>query len=104
MQIQKLISRCERCIQHEGIRVKAPLQAILVTFPSELLLVDFTYIEMTMELDQPLLLVNVLVICDHFTRHIMLYVTPDQTSKTVARFLWQGYISIFGELAKLLSD
>ena len=24
--------------------------------------------------------------------------------KTVAKFLWQGYISIFGALAKLLSD
>ena len=41
MQMQKVISGCERCIQHEGAQVKAPLQAIL----------DFTGIEMTMELD-----------------------------------------------------
>ena len=34
----------------------------------------------------------------------MTYVTPDQMAKTVAKFLWQGYISIFGALAKLLSD
>ena len=32
------------------------------------------------------------------------YVTPDQTAKSVVKFLWQGYISIFGVLAKLLSD
>ena len=29
---------------------------------------------------------------------------PDQTAKTVAKFLWYGYISIFRALAKLLSD
>ena len=39
--------------------------------------VDFTDIEMTMELDWPPHVVNVLVFCDHFTRHIMAYVTPD---------------------------
>ena len=34
----------------------------------------------------------------------MAFVTPDQTAKTVAKFLWQGYTLIFGALAKLLSD
>ena len=104
MQMKRAISSCERCIQHEGAWAKAPLQTILVTSPLELLHVDFTNIEMMMELDQPPQLVNVLVFCDHFTRHIMAYVTPNQTAKTVAKFLWQGYISIFGALAKLLSD
>ena len=65
---------------------------------------DFTGIEMTMEWDQPPHIMNVLVFCDNFMRHIMSYVTPDQTAKAVARFLWQGYISIFIALAKLLSD
>ena len=57
-----------------------------------------------MELDQAPQVVNVLVFCDHFTRHVMVYVTPDQMGKTVATFLWQGYISMFRALAKLLSD
>ena len=30
--------------------------------------------------------------------------TPDQLAKTIAKFQWQGYISIFRALAKLLSD
>ena len=30
--------------------------------------------------------------------------TPDQTAKTVAKFLWHGHIFIFGALAMLLSD
>ena len=57
-----------------------------------------------MELDQPPNMVNLLVFCDYFTKHIMAYVTPKQTAKTVAKFLWQGYILILGALAKLLSD
>ena len=61
-------------------------------------------IEMTMKLDQPPNVVNVLVFCDHFMKHIMAFVTPNQPAKTVAKFLWQGYISIFLALDKLLSD
>ena len=34
----------------------------------------------------------------------MAYVTPNQTTKTVAKFLCQGYISICGGLARFLSD
>ena len=59
--------------------------------------------EMMMELDQSPNVVNVLVFCDHFTSLVMAYVTPDQTKKTVAKFLWQGHISIFRVLAKLQS-
>ena len=48
-------------------------------------------------------MVNILVFCNHFIKHIMAYVIPDWTVKTVAKFLWQGYVSIFRALAKLLS-
>ena len=41
---------------------------------------------------------------EHFMKHIMAYVTPNHTAKTVSKFLYQGYISIFGALARLLSD
>ena len=34
----------------------------------------------------------------------MAYVTPNQSAKTVANFLYQGYISILGALVRLLSD
>ena len=61
----------------------------------ELLHVDFTSIETMMEFDQPPDVVNLLVFCDHLTKHVMVYVTPDQPAKAVARFLWQGHISIY---------
>ena len=52
-QMQRAISSCEQCIQHEGIHAKAPMWLIIVTTPLELLHVDFTSIETMMELDQP---------------------------------------------------
>ena len=73
MQMQRAISGCERCIHHEGTCAKALLQTILVTSPLELLHVDFTGIEMMMEPDQPPHVMNVLVLCDHFTRHIIVH-------------------------------
>ena len=66
--------------------------------------VDFMSIEMTMELDQQPNVVNVPVFCNHFMKHIMAYVTPNLTVRTVAKFMWQGYISIFRAPANLLND
>ena len=61
MQMQKVISNCKQCIQHEGTCAKAPMLPIIATTPLELLHIDFISIEMTMELDLPPNVVNVLV-------------------------------------------
>ena len=37
-------------------------------------------------------------------KHMLMYVTPNKTAKTIAKFLYQGYISVSGALARLLSD
>ena len=37
-------------------------------------------------------------------KHVLAYVTPSQTAKIITKFLYQGYISIFGTPTKLLSD
>ena len=103
-QIQKVICSCEQCIQPEDSHVKTPAGPIIVTTPLELLHVDFTSIETTMEFDQPPNAVSLLVFYNHFTEHVMAYMTPNQTLKTVAKILWQGYVSIFEALAKLMSD
>ena len=47
-----------------------------------------------MELDKSPRVANVLVFQDHFTKLVLVHVTPDQTVKTVAKFLYGGYISI----------
>ena len=92
MQMQKAISSCDQCIQQEGSYTNAPVWQLIVTTLLEMLHVDFTSIETLMELDQPPIVVNLLILCIHFMKHIMASVTPNQTVKTVAKFLWQGYI------------
>ena len=103
-QMRQVLKTCRCCLQHEGSTPKAPLCPILATAPLDLLHVDFTTIETTMELDKSPRVANVLVFQDHFTKYVLVYVTPDQTVKTVTKFLYGGFISIFGALARLLSD
>ena len=103
-QMRQVIKACKCCLQYEGGTPKAPLCPIVATAPLDLLHVDFTSIETMLELNQLPRVANVLVFQDHFTKHILVYVTPDQTVKTNAKFLYGGYISIFGALARLLSD
>ena len=103
-QMRQVIKTCRCCLQYEGSTPKAPLCPIVATTPLDLLHVDFTSIETTMELDKSPRVANVLVFQDHFTKYVLPYVTPDQTAKTVTKFLYGGYISIFGALARLLSD
>ena len=103
-QIRQVIKACKCCLQYEGGTLKAPLCPIVATAPLDLLHVDFTSIETTLELNQLPRVANVLVFQDHFTKHILAYVTLDQTAETITKFLYGGYISIFGTLARLLSD
>ena len=103
-QMRQVIKTCRHCLLYEGRTPKAPLSPIVATAPLDLLHVDFTSIETMMELDKSPQVANVLVFQDHFTKYVLAYVTPDQTVKTVAKFLYGGYISIFGALARLLSD
>ena len=72
--------------------------------PLDILHVDFTSIETTLELNQLPRVANVLVFQDHFTKHGLAYVTPDQTVKTITKFLYGDYISISVAPARLLSD
>ena len=103
-QMRQVIKTCRRCLQYEGGTPKAPLCPIVVTAPLDLLHIDFTSIETTMELDRSPRVANVLVFQDHFTKYVLAYVTPNQTAKTITKFLYGGFISIFGALARLLSD
>ena len=103
-QMQQSFKSCMHCLQYEGNFFKAPLCPIVVTALMDLLHVDFTSIETTLELNRPPKVTSVLVLQEHFMKHVMAYVTHNQTAKTVAKFLYQGYILILRALARLLSD
>ena len=104
IQMQQSIKSCMHCLQHKEDLSKVLLHPIVATTLMDLLYVDLTSIEMTLELNRLPKVANVLVFQDHFTKHIMVYVIPNQTTKTVAKFMCQGYIFIFGAPARLLSD
>ena len=99
-----LVKGCQHCQIFEGAVVKALLCPIKAFAPLELVHVDFTSIEMTMELNQLPSVKNVLVITDHFTRYSMVFVTKDQKAKTITQIVYEQFISIFGTPVKLLSD
>ena len=79
---------------------KAPLCPIRAHTPLELIHVDF----MSVELNKPPSVKNMLVITNHFTHYAMAVVTKDQTAKTVVKVLYERFIVVFGMPAKLLSD
>ena len=99
-----LVRGCQQCCAFEGAISKAPLCPILAHTSLELIHVDFTSVESTMEFNKPPCVKNVLVITDHFTRYTLAMVTKDQTTKTIARILYERFIVVFGALAKILSN
>ena len=104
IQMQQSIKSCTQCLQHEDNLSKAPLHPIVATTPLDLLHIDFSSIDMTLELNRLPKVTNVLVFQDHFTKHAMASLTPNQTTKTVVKFLYHGYILISWAPARFLSD
>ena len=99
-----LVRGCPRCHTFEGVIPKAPLCPIRAHAPLELVHVDFTSVESTMELNKLPSIKNVLVIMDHLTCYTLAVVTKDQMAKTIAKVLYERFIMVFGTPAKLLSD
>ena len=74
-QMRQTIRAFTHCLQYEGGLPKAPLWPIVAAAPLDLLHVDFTSIETTLELNQLPRVANILVFQDHFTKHVLPYVT-----------------------------
>ena len=89
-QMRQVIRACKHCLQYEAGTPKTPLCPIVATAPLDLLHVDFTSIETTLELNQLPRVTNILVFQDHFTKHILAYVTPDQTAKMFLNFYMEA--------------
>ena len=99
-----LVRGCPRCHAFEGAIPRAPLWPIRAYASLELVHVDFTSVESTMELNKPPSIKNVLVIMDHFMYYSLAVVMKDQIAKAVAKVLYEIFIVVFGAPAKLLSD
>ena len=80
------------------------MQPLTCSGPGELLHVDFTSIEETVPLQEEPVIKNVMVMQDHFSKYVVAYVVKDQTARTAAETLRNGYFSLFGAPAYLVSD
>ena len=83
---EKAIRACTCCLQYEGGFPKAPLCPIVATAPRDLLHVDFTSIETTLEPNQSPRVANVLVFQDHFMKNMLASVTPIKLQKPLLNF------------------
>ena len=95
-----IVRGCPHCRTFKGEVPKAPL--IRVYAPLELVHLDYTSIESTMELNKSPIVRNVLVMTYHFRSYALVVVT--KTAKTVTKVFYEHFIAVFGVSAKLLSD
>ena len=98
------IRKCSRCKKFEATPPVTPLRPLACSGLGELLHVDFTSIEETVPLHEELVIRNVMVMQDHFSRYVVAYVVKDQMARTAAEMLRNGYFGLFGAPAYLVSD
>ena len=98
------VKNCAHCKKYEGVPPIAKLQKLPCSGLGELLYIDFTTIEETIGLHEEPVIRNVLVMQDHFSKHVVAYVVKYQKARTAAEALRSGYFGLFGAPAYLLSD
>ena len=102
--LRNRIKKCGRCRKYEAAPPVAPMKRLTCRGPGELLHVDFTSIEETVPLKEEPVICNVLVLQDHFSKYVVAYVVKDQTARTAAETLRNGYFGLFGAPAYLVND
>ena len=85
--IRHKVKHCVWCKKFEGTSPIAKLKKLPCSGPGELLHIDYTTIEETVDLQEKPIIRNVLVMQDHFSKHVVAYVVKDQTARTAAKAL-----------------
>lgn len=93
-------SGCVTCsLQKDRAEPRAPLSPIDVSYPLEVVALDFLSLGRPNDNYQ-----NILVMIDMFTRYAWAVPTKDQTAKTTVRAIWSHVIQTFGCPARFHSD
>ena len=98
------MQNCAHCKKFKGAPPIAKLKKLSCSSPGEILHIDYTSIEETVDLNEKPVICNVLVMQDHFSKHVVAYVVKDQKAKTAAKTLRWGYFGLFRAPAYLVSD
>ena len=102
--LRNRIKKCSHCRKYEAAPRVVPMKPLTCSGPGELLHVDFTSIEETVPLKEEPVIHNVLVLQDHFSKYVVVYVVKDQTACTATETLRIGYFGHFSAPAYLVSD
>ena len=102
--LRNCIKKCGHCRKYQAAPPVALMKPLTCSGPGELLHVDFASIEETVPFKEEPVIHNVLVLQDHFSKYIVAYVVKDQTARTAAETLRNGYFGLFGAPAYLISD
>ena len=103
-ELKHCVKNCACCKKFKGAPPIAKLKKLLCSGPGEILHIDYTSIEETMDLNEKPVIHNVLVMQDHFSKHVVAYVVKDQKARTAAKALRWGYFGLFRAPAYLVSD
>ena len=103
-ELVKCVKMCPHCRKFEAALPKAKLQPLPCSGPGEILHIDFTSIEESVDLQEAPVIRNILVIQDHFSKYVVAYVVKDQKAATTAHTLRHGYFALLGVPAYLISD
>ena len=95
------ICTCDRCLRFKQPQEKSELQPILVSYPMELVHLDFLTFGGKGDDNKS---VNILIITDHFMKYAQVYVTPKQTAVMVAQTLQENFLVHYGWPKKILTD
>ena len=95
------ICTCDRCLKFKQPQEKAEMQPILVSYPMELIHLDFLTLGRKAEDTKN---VNILIVTDHFTKYAQAYITSKQTAIVVGHTLWENFLVHCGWPEKILTD
>ena len=99
-EVRKFHQSCVACsLQKARVEPRAPLQPFEVSYPTEVLAIDFLTLGRPNDPWQ-----NILVATDLFTRYSWAIPTRNQTAQTTVRALWTHIIQPFGCPARIHSD
>ena len=76
----KAVANCERCIQYKAKGQLPLMQSIVCTEPMELVHIDYVGMAVTVAAKEKPVVKNVLVVVDHFTWYVQVFVMKNHTA------------------------
>lgn len=99
-QVRQFQAECVTCsLQRDKVEPRAPLNPVTVTFPLEVVALDFLTLGRPNDYYQ-----NILVMTDMFTRYTWAVATRDQTARTTVRAIYSEIVRHFGCPVRFHSD